>query len=75
MFYFAYGSNMNWTQMQRRCPSSRFVCTARLPGYRLAILSSRLDSLANHWPNNSHLSSVPNLVGRDNPALPVGHRR
>jgi gamma-glutamylcyclotransferase len=37
MFYFAYGSNMNWPQMQRRCPSSRFVCAARLPGYRLAI--------------------------------------
>jgi gamma-glutamylcyclotransferase (GGCT)/AIG2-like uncharacterized protein YtfP len=37
MFYFAYGSNMNWRQMQRRCPSSRFVCTAHLPGYRFAI--------------------------------------
>jgi gamma-glutamylcyclotransferase len=37
MFYFAYGSNMNWPQMQRRCPSSRFVCIARLPGYRFAI--------------------------------------
>jgi gamma-glutamylcyclotransferase (GGCT)/AIG2-like uncharacterized protein YtfP len=37
MFYFAYGSNMNWSQMQRRCPSSRFVCIARLPGYRFAI--------------------------------------
>jgi hypothetical protein len=37
MLYFAYGSNMNWLQMQRRCPSARFVCTARLPGYRFAI--------------------------------------
>lgn len=37
MFYFAYGSNMNWRQMQRRCPSARFVCVARLPGYRFAI--------------------------------------
>jgi hypothetical protein len=37
MFYFAYGSNLNWGQMQRRCPSARFVCIARLPGYRLAI--------------------------------------
>jgi hypothetical protein len=37
MFYFAYGSNMNWPQMQRRCPSSRFVSTARLPGFRFAI--------------------------------------
>ncbi len=37
MLYFAYGSNMDWPQMQRRCPSSRFVCAARLPGYRFAI--------------------------------------
>jgi hypothetical protein len=37
MFYFAYGSNMNWLQMQHRCPSSCFVCVARLPGYRFAI--------------------------------------
>jgi gamma-glutamylcyclotransferase (GGCT)/AIG2-like uncharacterized protein YtfP len=35
--YFAYGSNMNWEQMQRRCPSSRFICVARLSGYRFAI--------------------------------------
>ncbi len=37
MFYFAYGSNMSWPQMQRRCPSSRFVCIAHLPDYRFAI--------------------------------------
>jgi len=37
MFYFAYGSNMNWPQMQRRCPSSRFACIARLPDYGFAI--------------------------------------
>lgn len=35
--YFAYGSNMNWPQMQRRCPSSRFVCVGRLTDYDLAI--------------------------------------
>lgn len=37
MYYFAYGSNMNWKQMQRRCPSSKFFCVARLPDYRFAI--------------------------------------
>ncbi len=37
MYYFAYGSNLNWLQMQRRCPSSRFICTARLPGYQFGI--------------------------------------
>lgn len=37
MYYFAYGSNMNWTQMQRRCPSARFVCVARLADYQFGI--------------------------------------
>lgn len=37
MNYFAYGSNMNWPQMQRRCPSARFVCVGRLTDYHLAI--------------------------------------
>ena len=37
MYYFAYGSNMDWPQMQRRCPTVRFVCVARLPDYRFAI--------------------------------------
>ena len=37
MYYFAYGSNMDWQQMRRRCPSSQFICVARLPGYRFAI--------------------------------------
>lgn len=35
--YFAYGSNMNWTQMQRRCPSSAFVCVGRLVNYQFGI--------------------------------------
>lgn len=37
MYYFAYGSNMNWPQMQRRCPSARFICVARLPDYQFGI--------------------------------------
>jgi gamma-glutamylcyclotransferase (GGCT)/AIG2-like uncharacterized protein YtfP len=37
LYYFAYGSNMNWEQMRRRCPSAQFVSVARLPGYRFAI--------------------------------------
>jgi gamma-glutamylcyclotransferase (GGCT)/AIG2-like uncharacterized protein YtfP len=37
LYYFAYGSNMNWEQMQRRCPSAKFVCVARLKDYRFAI--------------------------------------
>jgi hypothetical protein len=37
MYYFAYGSNMDWQQMHGRCPSAEFVCVARLPDYRFAI--------------------------------------
>ena len=36
MVYFAYGSNMNWQQMQSRCPSARFVGVALLPDHRIA---------------------------------------
>jgi len=36
VLYFAYGSNMNWTQMQDRCSSARVVSIARLPDHRLA---------------------------------------
>ena len=37
MYYFAYGSNMSWPQMQRRCPSAGFVCVARLANYQFGI--------------------------------------
>ena len=37
MYYFAYGSNMNWEQMKRRCPSAQFACVASLKDYRFAI--------------------------------------
>jgi gamma-glutamylcyclotransferase len=36
MLYFAYGSNMNWQQMQERCSSARFIGIALLPGHKLA---------------------------------------
>ena len=37
MYYFAYGSNLYWPQMQQRCPSARFVCAARLDDYQFGI--------------------------------------
>ena len=36
MLYFAYGSNLDWAQMKRRCPSAKFVCRAKLSASRLA---------------------------------------
>ena len=35
MLYFAYGSNMDWSQMKERCPCAKFVCRAKLPSHRL----------------------------------------
>ena len=61
MFYFAYGSNMNWPQMRRRCPSSRFVCTARLPGYRFAI--ARHSRLRNCGTANIFLEAGSHVWG------------
>jgi gamma-glutamylcyclotransferase (GGCT)/AIG2-like uncharacterized protein YtfP len=34
--YFAYGSNMNWSQMTERCPSAKFVTTALLLDHQLS---------------------------------------
>lgn len=34
--YFAYGSNMNNTQMTERCPGAVLLGTASLPGHKLA---------------------------------------
>ena len=36
MLYFAYGSNLDWSQMQQRCPSAHFIAAAQLTGHRLA---------------------------------------
>ena len=55
MYYFAYGSNMNWEQMQRRCPSTQFVSVASLKDYRFAIARhSRLRNCgtANIFPDS-----------------------
>lgn len=35
MLYFAYGSNMDPFQMERRCPGAVAIGRARLPGHRL----------------------------------------
>ena len=45
MLYFAYGSNMDSTQMKQRCPLAKFVCRAKLPAHRLAftLMSARRD--------------------------------
>lgn len=36
MLYFAYGSNLDWSQMKGRCPSAQFVCIAMIKDHKLA---------------------------------------
>jgi len=36
MLCFAYGSNLDWEQMKKRCPSARYCGVAVLPDHRLA---------------------------------------
>ncbi|MEX2131633.1 MAG: gamma-glutamylcyclotransferase family protein [Pseudohongiellaceae bacterium] len=45
--YFAYGSNMNKVQMRARCPGSKWLGSAVLPGYRWIIAA---DGFANAVP-------------------------
>ena len=35
MLYFAYGSNLLWSQMRSRCPGARVHSVVRLEGYEL----------------------------------------
>ena len=36
MLYFAYGSNLDWAQIRKRCPSTQPVSVVAARGYRLA---------------------------------------
>lgn len=58
MRYFAYGSNLNFTQMKKRCPSARLVGSACLPGFRLAFTY-----LSSGW-NCGMADILPDLKGR-----------
>jgi gamma-glutamylcyclotransferase (GGCT)/AIG2-like uncharacterized protein YtfP len=33
--YFAYGSNLSWEQIQKRCPSAKYITNAVLPDHEL----------------------------------------
>ncbi|KAK0759771.1 hypothetical protein N5P37_007959 [Trichoderma harzianum] len=50
--YFAYGSNLHIKQMNRRCPNSRFIGTARLCNYRWQINErgyANVTQAEGHW--------------------------
>ena len=63
MLYFAYGSNLNTSQIVRRCPSARLVDVADMNGYRFAyagVSSSRGAGVATIIKDES--SYVPGLI-------------
>jgi len=50
MYYFAYGSNMSFKQMRKRCPGNQFVGRAKLFGYKFVYdghSSARSGAVAN----------------------------
>lgn len=58
MLYFAYGSNMDFDQMRKRCPSARFVAKAKLEAHRISFP---------RWSKkrNSGVASVEPVNGED----------
>ncbi|KAM3426692.1 hypothetical protein NHJ13734_009308 [Beauveria thailandica] len=62
-WYFAYGSNMHVSQMADRCPRSRFVGAASLPGYRWQINEK---GIANIVPSpNDRVEGLVYLLERE----------
>lgn len=55
MLYFAYASNMNFVQMKRWCPASRFLKAVFLEGHRFVY-----DGYSVTWDG-----AVGNMVGSD----------
>lgn len=56
--YAAYGSNMNFKQMGKRCPQAKVIGTGQLPGYKLTFRGKRF-GYANVEP------------GKDNEKVPI----
>lgn len=57
MLYIAYGSNMDWSQMRERCPSTRFVAAAKLKDHRLDFIresTARDCGVADAVPERGH---------------------
>lgn len=54
-FYFAYGSNLNLDQMEKRCPQSRFIAVAYYPNH---VLSFTKQSVSKKWGKGSWLADM-----------------
>ncbi len=53
-YYFAYGSNLDEAQMQRRCPGAKWVGRAELSWYRL-----RFDGASQNWSRAAVANILP----------------
>lgn len=74
MLYFAYGSNMDWGQMQHRCPAAQFLFKATLRDYALAFTHQRIQNRGGAadvvaTPNGIVWGVVYNLENTDLPGL------
>ena len=71
--YFAYGSNMNFLQMEQRCPGARFLGRGILPNYRFHLYSRGYASVMKYegatvwggiWKiSGSHLATLDRYEG------------
>lgn len=60
IFYIAYGSNLNLTQMEQRCPTARVIGTSEIKDYELVFRGSRYSAVATIEPCEG--SRVPVLL-------------
>ena len=56
--YLAYGSNLNISQMQYRCPDAHVVGTSELPGWRLMFKGSKSGNYLTIEPEDGYMVPV-----------------
>src|SRR5438045_576181 len=69
--YFAYGSNLWLSQMALRCPSSRYIGSASLPGYRWQINERGYANIARVAPDARVQGLVYDISPTDEERLDV----
>ena len=60
ILYIAYGSNLNLSQMEQRCPTARVIGASEIKDYELVFRGSRYSAVATIEPCKG--SSVPVLL-------------
>lgn len=60
ILYIAYGSNLNLSQMEQRCPTARVIGTSEIKDYELVFRGSRYSAVATIEPCEG--SRVPVLL-------------